>query len=104
MWLIYIYICRWWLPSKARSWKICRRKMIQIKYVSERMITKTIKWDPREKRTDQYFFHSGYADMHTEKMYKNIETHRNNKKHTRVIAGDFNAQLGPVIDSERDQL
>ena len=42
-----------------------------------------------------------YADMHIEKMLKNIESHCN-KKHFRVISGDFNAQLWLRIDSEED--
>ena len=67
------------------------------------MITTTIKYDQRKiKLTSVYFSHSGYADMHIEKMYENIETHCNNIQHIRIIEGDFDAQLGPGIHSERD--
>ena len=66
------------------------------------MITTTIKRDHHKiDLTSVYFPHSGNADMHIEKMYRNIESHCN-KKHIRIITGDFNAQLGPVIDSEKD--
>ena len=62
-----------------KRWK---RKIIQTKYVSERMITTTIKCAQRMiVLTRVYFSHSGYADMHIEKMYKHIEIHCNNKKH-----------------------
>ena len=58
------------------------------------MITATNKCDQRKRElTSVYFPHSGHADMHFEKMYKNIEIHRNNEKHVRISAGDFNAQL-----------
>ena len=61
-----------------RRW---RRKLIQTKYVSEPVITTTIKCDRRMiELTSVYFPHSGYADMHIEKMDKNIETHCDNKK------------------------
>ena len=42
--------------------------------------------------------------MDIEKMYTNIETHCNNKQHIRIIAGDFNAQVGLGIDPERDDV
>ena len=61
-----------------KRWK---RKIIKTEYVSERITTTTIKWDQRKiELTSVYFTHSGYADMHMEKMYKNVETHCINKK------------------------
>ena len=39
--------------------------------------------------------------LHIEKTYENIES-LCNKKHIRIIAGDFNAQNGPGIDYEKD--
>ena len=45
------------------------------------MITTTIKCDQRKiELTSVYIPHSGYADVLTEKMYKNIETHCDKKK------------------------
>ena len=68
----------------------------------KRMITTTIKCDHHKiDLTSVYFPHSGFADMHIEKMCKK---HRITlqEKHIRIIAGDFNAQLGPGIDLEKD--
>ena len=56
-------------------------KRWKTEYVSERMITTTIKCDQRKVvLTSVYCYHSGYADMHIEKIYRNIETNRNNKQ------------------------
>ena len=57
---------------------------------------------PRANMFRRVWPQEGYAAIHIEKMYENIETHCNNRKHIRIIAGDFNAQLGPGTESERD--
>ena len=67
------------------------------------MIITSIKCDHQKiDRTSVYLPHLEYADMHMEKMYKNVESHCNNRKHIRIIAGDLNAQFGLGIDSEKD--
>ena len=48
-----------------------------------------------------YFPHSGYADHHVEKTYSAIEKHTKSKKSIQIVAGDFNADLGPGIGVER---
>ena len=89
------------IPLNQR-WK---RKIIQTKYVSERMSITTLLCDQRKiELTSVYFPHSGYADMDIEKMYKNIETHCSIKKHIRIIADDSNALLGRGKDSECDHV
>ena len=80
---IYIY-GRWWHHSKHGVGillnKRCKRKIIQTKYVSERMVTTTIKYDQRKiELTSVYCPDSGYADRHIEKMYKHIETNSNKR-------------------------
>ena len=40
----------------------------------------------------------------TSRRCRKFETHCSNKKHIRIIAGDFDAQIGPGIDSERDHV
>ena len=42
--------------------------------------------------------HTGYSDVHIEKMHTCVET----EKHTTIIAGGFNAQLGLGEGSESD--
>ena len=85
-----------------KRWK---RKIIKTEYVSERMITTTSKCDQRKiELTRVHFLHSAHADMHFEKMHKNIETPCNNKKHTGIISCDFKAQLGPGKDSVCDHV
>ena len=83
-----------------KRWK---RKIIQTKVRQRKDDHHNNQVQSTQDRTDQcVFHHSRYADMHIEKMYKTSRLHWNNKKHIRSIAGDFNAQLGPGIDSERD--
>ena len=48
-----------------------------------------------------YFFHSGYADHHVEKVYRAIEQHTKSKKAIQIVGGDFNAELRPGIGVER---
>ena len=74
---------RWWLRSESQCgilsnhrWK---RKIIQTKYVSDRMITTAICDQRKIKLTTVHFSHSGYADTHNEKMYKKHRDHDNNK-------------------------
>ena len=75
-----------------KRWK---RQIVATEYVSERMITTTIKCDQRKiELTSGYFLHSGHEGMHIENMFNNTKTHCNNNKHTRIIAGNFNAQVG----------
>ena len=82
-----------------KRWK---RKILNTESVNQRMITTTIKCHHRRiELATVYFLLSGYTDVHIEKMYKCIKNHCN-KKHTTIIAGAFNAQLGLGIDSERD--
>ena len=79
-----------------------KRKIVKTEYVSERIITTTMKYLQRRiELASVYFSHAGYTEVHIEKMYKCIENHCN-KKHTAIIADDFNAQLGPGDDSESD--
>ena len=78
-----------------------KRKIIKTGYVSERLITAAIKCHQRRiELTSVYFSHSGYADVHMEKMYRTTAT----KKHTTIIPGDFSAQHGLGTDSECDHV
>ena len=72
-----------------KKWK---SKIIQTKYVSERMITTTIKCD----------HHKTELTRCTSRRSTKTESHCNHKKHIPIIAGDFNALFGLGIDSERD--
>ena len=48
-----------------------------------------------------YFYHSGYADHHIEKMYKTIEKHTaNHKRYIPIIGGHFNAESEPGHGTE----
>ena len=58
-----------------KKWK---RKIIQTKFVSERMITTKIKCDQYKIELNSVY---SPTSGHIEKMCKNIETHWNNKKH-----------------------
>ena len=48
------------------------------------------------------FHHTGYSDVHIEKMHTCIETQC--PKHTTIIAGGFNTQLGLGEGSESDHV
>ena len=48
-----------------------------------------------------YMPHSGYADHHVEKAYNMIEKVIKPTRHMLIIGGDFNAELGPGIGTER---
>ena len=55
--------------------KIWKRKIIQTNYVSERMITSTIKCDHRKiELTSVYFHHSGNADCNNKKHIQQTST------------------------------
>ena len=64
--------------------KIWRKRIIDIEYINERVITTTILISRQHiKLMSMYFPDSKYADHHIEKMYKTIEKHMlNNKKNT----------------------
>ena len=88
-----------------KAWK---RKIIKTEYVSERITTTTIKWDQRKiELTSVYFTHSGYADMHMEKMHKNIEDPLHQQKNilgswraTSTLSSDLDLDETVVDDSE----
>ena len=48
-----------------------------------------------------YMPHSGYADHHVENAYNMIEKVIKPTRHMLIIGGDFNAELGPGIGTER---
>ena len=48
-----------------------------------------------------YFPHTGYAHRHVEEAYKSVEKYTKCRRHIRIVAGDFNAELGPGIGVER---
>ena len=73
-----------------KKWK---QIIIDTEYINERAISTTIVVNrQRIKLMSVYFTHSGYADHHSEKMYKTIEKHTDNcKRFIPRIGGDFNA-------------
>ena len=48
-----------------------------------------------------YFLHTGYADRHVEEACTSVEKYTQCRRHIRIVAGDFNAELGPGIGVER---
>ena len=83
-----------------RTW---RRMIIQTKYVSEKMITTTIKCDQRKIELTSLYFPPtrGTRTCTSRRCTKTSRPTATTKKH---IAGDFIAQLGPGTDSERDHV
>ena len=74
-----------------------RQTIVDTEYINERAITATIVVNHQHiKLTSVYFFHSGHADPHIEKMYRTIEKHTTNcKRYIPIVGGDFSAGLGP---------
>ena len=71
-------------------------------YISERAIATSITVNTqRITLMSVYMPHSGYADHHVEKAYNMIEKIIKPTRHTLIIGGDFNAELGPGIGIER---
>ena len=87
---------RWWFTQK--------KKTIETEYVNERMITTTIKWHQlRSKFSSENFLQLRVRGRARQKIYKQ---HRDSlqKKHTTIIAGEFNSQRGLGMNSECDHV
>ena len=80
-----------------------RERINDTEYINERAVTTTIMVNHhRIKLMSGYFYRSGYADHHTEKMYRTIEKHTNSsKKSIQIVGGDFNVELGTGYGVER---
>ena len=71
-------------------------------YINERAIATSITVNKqRVLLMIVYFPYSVYTDHHVDKTNSAIEKHTKSKKSIQIVAGDFNADLGPGIGVER---
>ena len=77
--------------------------IIPTEYINGRTIIATITVNHhRIKLMSVYFPHSGYADLHIEKMYRTTEKDMNSRKKSKqIVGGDCKAELGPGDGVER---